>query len=122
MSASSTFDASNPGNYVVKAHDTNCLEFELNFTVLESADCFADLSIVQKQTLVATYAAGQPVPYTVVASNAGPLDAFGTTVTDAAPAGTTISGWNAVFSGGATGMFSGSGNINASGQSPGRGI
>ena len=112
MSATSTFDASNPGNYVVKAHDTNCLEFELNFTVLESADCFADLSIT-KTDFSPTYAPGQPVIYTVVVNNAGPLDAFGTTITDTAPAGTTISGWNAVFSGGATGMFSGSGNINA---------
>ncbi|MBK8517411.1 MAG: DUF11 domain-containing protein [Saprospiraceae bacterium] len=111
MNASSTFDASNPGIYVVKAHDSNCLEFELNFTVVESANCNADLSITKTDGKL-TYAPGVPNIYTVVVSNAGPIDAFGTTVTDNAPAGTMISTWTAVFSGGATGSFSGSGNIN----------
>jgi len=45
-------------------------------------------------------------------SNAGPSDAVGATVADVAPAGTTITGWSAVFAGGATGTASGSGDIN----------
>ncbi|MBL0026228.1 MAG: hypothetical protein IPO98_15130 [Saprospiraceae bacterium] len=40
-----------------------------------------------------------------------PSDVVGATVTDNAPAGTSITGWNAIFSGGASGTGSGSGNI-----------
>ncbi|MBL0026230.1 MAG: hypothetical protein IPO98_15140 [Saprospiraceae bacterium] len=40
-----------------------------------------------------------------------PSDVVGATVTDNAPLGTSITGWNAIFSGGASGTGSGSGNI-----------
>ena len=70
----------------------------------------ADLSIT-KTDGVATYTAGTTTTYTVVASNAGPSNVTGATVTDNAPAGTTITGWTAVFAGGATGAANGTGNI-----------
>ncbi len=71
----------------------------------------ADLSIT-KTDGNATYTPGVGVTYTVVVSNAGPSNAVGATVTDNAPAGTTITSWTAVFAGGATGTAAGAGNIN----------
>jgi uncharacterized repeat protein (TIGR01451 family) len=70
----------------------------------------ADLTLTKTDDS-STYTAGSPVTYTVVVGNTGPSDALGATVNDNAPAGTTITNWTAVFSGGATGTSSGSGNI-----------
>jgi len=70
----------------------------------------ADLSIT-KTDGSATYTPGVGVAYTVVVSNAGPINAVGATINDNAPAGTTITSWTAVFASGATGNASGSGNI-----------
>jgi len=70
----------------------------------------ADLSI-SKTDGVADVAAGGPVSYTIVASNAGPEPATAATVTDTLPA--TLSGvsWTCTAAGGATCPASGSGNL-----------
>jgi len=57
------------------------------------------------------FAPGANVVYTVVVTNNGPDAVTGATVSDLTPAGTTITSWSAVFSGG-SGNTSGSGSIN----------
>ncbi len=71
----------------------------------------SDLSITKTNTAT-TYTPGTSTTYEVLVGNAGPSDAVGALVTDTAPAGTTITGWTAVLSGGATGTTLGSGNLN----------
>jgi uncharacterized repeat protein (TIGR01451 family) len=60
------------------------------------------------------FAPGANNVYTVVVTNNGPNGMTGATVTDLTPAGTTITGWTAVFTGGtgSSGNTSGSGSIN----------
>ncbi|MEP6484239.1 MAG: hypothetical protein ABJB01_07300 [Rudaea sp.] len=71
----------------------------------------ADLSIT-KTDGVTTATAGGSVTYTIVASNAGPSNAVGATVTDTFPASLTAT-WTCVGASGGTCAASGSGNINA---------
>jgi uncharacterized repeat protein (TIGR01451 family) len=70
----------------------------------------ADLSVTKTDGST-TYTPGTSVNYTLSVSNAGPSDVTGATVTDSAPAGTTITSWTATFAGGATGSGGGVGNI-----------
>ena len=58
--------------------------------------------------------AGSNTVYTIVASNAGPSAAPGSTVADTAPAACTAFTWTCVGAGGATCPANGSGSINAS--------
>ncbi|NCD72372.1 T9SS type B sorting domain-containing protein [Mucilaginibacter agri] len=58
-----------------------------------------------------TYTPGTTNTYTVVATNNGPSDALGSTLTYPVPAGVTAQ-WSAVYTGGATGNANGTGNIN----------
>ncbi len=62
----------------------------------------------------ATYVAGSPITYTIVATNSGPSFATNAIVADTIPA--TISGatWTVLYSGGSSGPANGMGNINAS--------
>jgi uncharacterized repeat protein (TIGR01451 family) len=69
----------------------------------------ADLAIT-KTDGVTTATAGGSVTYTITASNAGPSDASGATVTDTFPASLTCT-WTCVGSGGGTCTAAGSGNI-----------
>jgi uncharacterized repeat protein (TIGR01451 family) len=69
----------------------------------------ADLAIT-KTDGVTTAVAGGSVTYTITASNAGPSNATGATVTDALPAVLTAS-WTCVGAGGGTCTASGAGNI-----------
>ncbi len=71
----------------------------------------ADLSI-SKTDGVTSVAPAQSTTYTIVASNAGPIDATGATVTDTFPAALTGCSWTCVGSGGGTCAAAGSGNIN----------
>ncbi|MFC4820680.1 DUF7507 domain-containing protein [Dokdonella ginsengisoli] len=71
----------------------------------------ADLSITKTDGRT-TYTPGAALTYTIVASNAGPSNAAGATVTDTFPAAFTGT-WTCVGAGGATCPASGSGNINA---------
>ena len=69
----------------------------------------ADLA-VSKTDGVTSVVAGDPLTYTIVASNAGPSDALASTVADTFPAGLTCT-WTCAGSG-ATCTAAGSGNIN----------
>jgi len=61
-----------------------------------------------------TYTPGNPVTYTIVASNAGPSPVVGATVADTVPAAITSPTWTCVASAGSSCPASGSGNIGAS--------
>ncbi len=71
----------------------------------------ANLSLTKTDNAT-TYTPGTSVQYNILVSNAGPSNAVNALFTDAAPAGTTITGWTAVLAGGASGATTGSGNMN----------
>ncbi|QMV74387.1 DUF11 domain-containing protein [Comamonas piscis] len=73
----------------------------------------ADLSITNTSS-ASSVAPGATVTYTIAASNAGPMDATGATVTNTLPAALTDATWTCVGTGGGTCTASGSGNINDS--------
>jgi len=81
---------------------------------------YADLSVTKTDELYLINVGTNNI-YTVVVSNAWNDDAIGATVTDPAPAGTLITGWNAVLSGGAIGNTTGTGDINEIVNIPGGG-
>ena len=70
----------------------------------------ADLSITKTDSST-TAVPGNPVTYTIVASNAGPSVATGATVTDTLPGVLGGATWTCVGAGGGTCTASGSGNI-----------
>ena len=70
----------------------------------------ADLAIAK--TAPASYTPGQPLTYTLVVTNSGPSTSANALVEDVLPAGLTGATWTAVFAGGASGVASGSGNVN----------
>jgi gliding motility-associated-like protein/uncharacterized repeat protein (TIGR01451 family) len=70
----------------------------------------ADVSVV-KTTTAASFVPGEDVVYTITITNNGPSDAKNVTVTDVAPAGTTISAWTAT-SAVTLPNTSGTGNLN----------
>lgn len=70
----------------------------------------ADLSITKTDGVV-TVIAGGTTTYTIVASNPGPSDAPGSTVTDTFPAAITSANWTCVSTGGGTCTGAGAGNI-----------
>ena len=76
----------------------------------------ADLAIT-KTDGVTTATPGGSVTYTITASNAGPDNASGSTVSDTFPASLTCS-WTCTGAGGGTCTASGSGNINDSANLP----
>jgi uncharacterized repeat protein (TIGR01451 family) len=71
----------------------------------------ADLAIT-KTDGVTVVTPGGSTTYTIVASNAGPSNAPGSTVADTFPAGCTAVSWTCVGAGGGTCTASGSGNLN----------
>jgi uncharacterized repeat protein (TIGR01451 family) len=71
----------------------------------------ADLSITKTDGRAAALA-GQAITYTIVASNAGPSNANGATVTDTVPAAFTGPSWTCAGSGGGTCTATGASNIN----------
>ncbi len=71
----------------------------------------ADLAITKTDNS-ATYSPGGTITYTVVATNNGPNDVSGATVTDTVPAEISSVTWTCVASPGASCSASGSGNIN----------
>jgi uncharacterized repeat protein (TIGR01451 family) len=71
----------------------------------------ADLSIT-KTDGATTVSPGQPITYTIVASNAGPTAVTGATVSDTVPAALTLVGWTCTGAGGGTCTAAGAGNIN----------
>jgi uncharacterized repeat protein (TIGR01451 family) len=81
-------------------------------TVSSTSQVSADLSIT-KTDGVETIAPGSTVSYTIVASNAGPSNASGTTVTDDFPASITGVAWTCTATlGSSCGAANGNGNLN----------
>ena len=72
----------------------------------------SDLAI-SKTDGQATYTPGNPISYTIVASNAGPSPVAGATVGDVVPASISGAAWTCVASAGSSCPASGSGNIAA---------
>lgn len=71
----------------------------------------ADVSVTKSDGLTSV-AAGDPLTYTIVASNAGPSNVTGATVADTFPATLTGCTWTCAAAGGGSCSASGSGNIN----------
>ena len=76
-----------------------------------TAVSIADLSITKTDGQT-TAVPGQPITYTIVASNAGPGAVAGATVTDTVPGTITAVTWTCVGAGGGSCAAGGSGNIN----------
>jgi uncharacterized repeat protein (TIGR01451 family) len=94
---SSSVADSNPANN--SATDTDTLTPQANLGITKTDG-------------VASAVPGQSVTYTIVASNAGPSNAPGSTVADTFPAAITGATWTCVGAGGGTCTLAGSGNIN----------
>jgi uncharacterized repeat protein (TIGR01451 family) len=86
-----------PGNNSATDTDTLVPQADLNITVTDG---------------VASVVPGGSVTYTIVASNAGPSNAPGSTVADIFPASLTGVTWTCVGAGGGTCTAAGAGNIN----------
>ena len=93
-----TATATDPASPPASGSDSNALSGQ------------ADLAITKTDTAT-TVVPGQTVTYTIVATNLGPSDAFGATVSDVVPAAVSSATWSCVPSGGGTCSGSGTGNI-----------
>ncbi len=71
----------------------------------------ADVQITKTDGIASTIA-GNAITYTIVASNVGPSNVVGATITDTLPATLTGATWSCVAAGGATCAATGTGNIN----------
>ena len=80
-------------------------------TVTDTLTPQADLAITKTDGKAAVLQ-GEPVTYTIVATNAGPSDANGAMVADLVPSTLTGAAWTCGGAGGGTCAASGSGNIN----------
>jgi uncharacterized repeat protein (TIGR01451 family)/uncharacterized repeat protein (TIGR02543 family) len=99
------------GTYQISASGVSALLGPLVNTTVTSGAVYADLGIT-KTDGVAAATWGDPLTYTIVATNHGPGAAEGATVTDTMPAQLTGVTWTcAAIGGAACGAASGSGNI-----------
>jgi uncharacterized repeat protein (TIGR01451 family) len=99
------------GNYDIFGTAINPLLGPHINTTVTAGVLFSDLSIT-KTDGVASVVQGQPVTYTIVASNAGPAPVVGAAVTDTFPAGLSNINWTcAASAGSACGAAAGAGNI-----------
>ncbi|GHB67277.1 hypothetical protein GCM10007390_20730 [Persicitalea jodogahamensis] len=110
VSAAATGDLVNTATVTAPTGVTDPTPANNSATDTDAQNSVADLAVT-KTDGSATYTPGTTTTYTIVVNNAGPSNVTGATVSDNAPAGTTISSWTAAFAGGATGTASGSGNI-----------
>ncbi len=99
------------GNYSIYASGVSALVGPKVQTTVTSGAQYADVGITKTDGLAAA-AWGQAVTYTIVASNAGPLDAPTVTVADTMPAQLTGVTWTCAAAGGGSCTASGSGDIN----------
>jgi len=115
----SVSDTQSPDDDVVANTNTN--DNQIPVSILgadnDAGNNFVDTNLadleITKTDGVATYTPGQPVTYTIVATNNGPNSADGATVADAFPAGITSATWTCVAAGGAAcPNAAGTGNIN----------
>ncbi len=111
ISAAATGSMSNTATISTPAGTTDPTPGNNSATDTDTQSSIADLTIT-KTDGVTSYLPGGTVTYTIVASNIGPSNVTGATVTDAFPPGISSIAWTAVYAGGATGTASGVGNIN----------
>jgi uncharacterized repeat protein (TIGR01451 family) len=110
ISAAATGTLSNTATVTAPAGVTDPTPGNNSATDNDTLGASADLSIT-KTDGVTTATPGGSVTYTIVASNAGPSNATGATVTDTFPTALTCT-WTCVGAGGGTCTASGSGSIN----------
>ncbi|MEZ4903719.1 MAG: DUF11 domain-containing protein [Spirosomataceae bacterium] len=111
VSASATGSLSNTATVAAPAGVTDPTPGNNSATDTDMLTPQADLSIT-KTDGVTTVVPGGSVTYTITASNAGPSNASGATVSDTFPASLTGITWTCVGAGGGTCTASGSGHIN----------
>jgi uncharacterized repeat protein (TIGR01451 family) len=111
ISSAATGTLSNTATVTAPAGITDPTPGSNSATDTDTLVAIADLSIT-KTDGVTSAVPGDSVTYTITASNAGPSDATGATVTDTFPASLTCT-WTCVGAGGGTCPASGSGNINS---------
>jgi uncharacterized repeat protein (TIGR01451 family) len=109
ISAAATGSLSNTATVAAPAGVTDPTPGNNSATDTDGLGATADLSIT-KTDGVTTATAGGSVTYTITASNSGPSNAPGSSVTDTFPASLTCT-WTCVGAGGGTCTASGSGNI-----------
>ncbi|MFL6234869.1 MAG: beta strand repeat-containing protein, partial [Thermoanaerobaculia bacterium] len=110
ISASATGSLSNTATVAAPGGVTDPNPANNSATDIDGLGATADLAIT-KTDGVTTATPGGSVTYTITASNAGPSNAPGSTVTDTFPASLTCT-WTCVGAGGGTCTASGSGNLN----------
>ncbi len=110
ISAAATGTLANTATVTAPAGVTDPTPGNNSATDTDTIAATADLAIT-KTDGVTTATPGGSVTYTITASNAGPSNATGATVTDSFPASLTCT-WTCVGAGGGTCTASGSGNIN----------
>ncbi len=102
-----------PGNFVW--FNSATLGVQGDWIIRAVIDCAAGPQLadvgVGMQANLAQYLAGQPLGYTIVVDNAGPVASPSTTIVDIFPASYTAPSWTCVASGGASCIASGTGNI-----------
>ncbi|HKI00477.1 MAG TPA: hypothetical protein VKK31_00715, partial [Thermoanaerobaculia bacterium] len=110
ISAAATGTLTNTATVTAPAGVTDPTPGNNSATDSDTLGATADLSIT-KTDGVTTATAGGSVTYTIVASNAGPSNATGSTVADTFPASLTCT-WTCAGAAGGTCTAAGSGNIN----------
>jgi uncharacterized repeat protein (TIGR01451 family) len=108
--ASATSTLSNTSTVAAPAGVTDPTPGNNSATDSDALGAQADLAITKTDGVTAATPGGS-VTYTITASNAGPSDATGSTVSDTFPASLTCT-WTCVGAGGGTCTAAGSGNIN----------
>ncbi len=102
-----------PGNFVW--FDSTTFGVQGDWIIRAVIDCAAGPQLadvgVGMQASLAQYLAGQPLGYTIVVDNAGPVASPSTTIVDVFPAMYGTPSWTCVASGGASCVTAGTGNI-----------
>ena len=110
ISASASGNLVNTATVAVPSGTTDPTPGNNSATDTDTAAPSANLAITKTDS-AATYTPGGSTTYVIVASNNGPSNVTGATVTDTFPAALTSHNWTCAAAGGATCTASGSGNI-----------
>jgi uncharacterized repeat protein (TIGR01451 family) len=110
VTASDFGEISNTASIATSSDDPD-FDNNTDTAVLAGVALPADLAI-SKDSDVSNAVPGESVTYTIVASNAGPGDALGSTVTDSFPAACTSVSWTCQGAAGGNCAANGSGDIN----------
>jgi uncharacterized repeat protein (TIGR01451 family) len=98
------------GNYSIYGTGVSPLLGPKVYTTVTSGITYADLALTLSDSLTGV-TWGEPVSYTIVATNGGPNDVVGATVIDVFPATLTGVSWTCLGTGGASCLSGGVGNI-----------